>query len=51
MRPFRDLPIARKTLTLGLVPTVFALLVAILASLITTFVVASMSETFRGALR
>jgi signal transduction histidine kinase/CheY-like chemotaxis protein len=40
MRPFRDLPIARKTLTLGLVPTVFAMLVAILASLVTTFIVA-----------
>jgi signal transduction histidine kinase len=44
MRPFRDLPIARKTLTLGLVPTIFALLVAILASLIITFVFARRSQ-------
>ncbi len=44
MRPFRDLPIARKTLTLGLVPTVFALLVAILASLVTTFVMARRNQ-------
>jgi signal transduction histidine kinase len=44
MRPFRDLPIARKTLTLGLVPTIFALLVAILASLMTTFVFARRSQ-------
>ena len=44
MRPFRDLPIARKTLTLGLVPTVFALLVAILASLVTTFIMARRNQ-------
>jgi hypothetical protein len=40
MRPFRDLPIARKTLTLGLLPTIFALIVAILASLLSTYVTA-----------
>ena len=44
MRPFRDLPIARKTLTLGLVPTVLALLVAILASLFTTFITARRNQ-------
>jgi signal transduction histidine kinase/ActR/RegA family two-component response regulator len=40
MRPFKDLPIARKTLTLGLVPTIFALLVVILASLLSTYMTA-----------
>ena len=40
MRPFRDLPIARKTLTLGLVPAIFALLVVILASLLSTYMMA-----------
>src|ERR1044072_3001516 len=40
MRPFRDQPIARKTLTLGLVPAIFALLVAILASLLSTYMTA-----------
>ena len=40
MRPFRDLPIARKTLMLGLVPAVFALLVVILASLLSTYMTA-----------
>ncbi|RPI53409.1 MAG: response regulator, partial [Acidobacteria bacterium] len=40
MRPFRDLPIARKTLTLGLVPAIFSLIVAIFASLVVTFVTA-----------
>jgi signal transduction histidine kinase len=40
MRPFRDLPIARKTLTLGLVPAIFALLVVILASLLSTYMTA-----------
>jgi len=44
MRPFRDLPIARKTLILGVVPTVFALIVAILLSLITTFVMARRNQ-------
>src|SRR5688500_18333145 len=40
MRPFRDLPIARKTLMLGIVPAIFALLVVIVASLLSTYVVA-----------
>ena len=40
MRPFRDLPIARKTLTLGLVPAILALIVAILASLLSTYMTA-----------
>src|SRR5688500_15218760 len=40
MRPFRDLPIARKTLMLGLVPAIFALVVVILASLLSTFMTA-----------
>ncbi len=40
MRPFRDLPIARKTLTLGLVPAILALVVAILASLLSTYMTA-----------
>jgi signal transduction histidine kinase len=40
MRPFRDLPIARKTLTLGLVPAIFALLVVIVASLLSTYMTA-----------
>lgn len=40
MRPFKDQPLARKTLTLGVVPTVFALMVAIGASLISTYVTA-----------
>src|SRR5688572_5386129 len=40
MRAFRDLPIARKTLTLGLVPAIFALLVVILASLLSTYMTA-----------
>ena len=44
MRPFRDLPIARKALTLGLVPTVFALLVAILASLLNTYIIARRNQ-------
>ena len=44
MRPFRDLPIARKALTLGLVPTVFALIVAILASLVTTYITARRNQ-------
>ncbi len=44
MRPFRDLPIARKALTLGLVPTVFALIVAIFASLVTTYITARRNQ-------
>src|SRR5262245_37241207 len=44
MRPFRDLPIARKALTLGLVPTVFALIVAIFASLLTTYILARRNQ-------
>jgi uncharacterized protein involved in cysteine biosynthesis len=40
MRPFRDLPIARKTLMLGLVPAILALVVAILASLLSTYMTA-----------
>jgi signal transduction histidine kinase/CheY-like chemotaxis protein len=40
MRPFRDLPIARKTLMLGLLPAIFALLVVILASLLSTYMTA-----------
>ncbi len=36
MRPFKDQPIARKTLALGVLPALFALLVGILASLIST---------------
>jgi signal transduction histidine kinase len=44
MRPFRDLPIARKALTLGLVPTVFALVVAIFASLINTYIIARRNQ-------
>jgi signal transduction histidine kinase len=44
MRPFRDLPIARKALTLGLVPTVFALVVAIFASLVTTYILARRNQ-------
>ena len=44
MRPFRDLPIARKTLTLGLVPAVFALLVVILSSLLSTYMTARRNQ-------
>ena len=44
MRPFRDLPIARKTLILGLVPAIFALLVAILASLLSTYMMARRNQ-------
>ena len=44
MRPFRDFPIARKTLTLGLVPAVFALLVAIVASLLSTYMTARRNQ-------
>jgi signal transduction histidine kinase len=40
MRPFKDQPISRKTLTLGVVPTVCALMVALIASLISTLVLA-----------
>ena len=44
MRPFRDLPIARKALTLGLVPTVSALLVASVASLTSTYFTARRNQ-------
>src|SRR5687767_5759701 len=44
MRPFRDLPIARKTLTLGLVPAIFSLLVVILASLLSTYMTARRNQ-------
>ena len=40
MRSFKDLPIARKTLTLGVVPAIFALMVVILASLLSTYMTA-----------
>ena len=40
MPPFRDLPIAKKTLMLGLLPAIFALLVVILASLLSTYMTA-----------
>ena len=44
MRPFRDQSIARKTLTLGLVPTVVALVVAIVASLVSTYLTARRNQ-------
>jgi signal transduction histidine kinase/ActR/RegA family two-component response regulator len=44
MRPFRDFPIARKTLTLGLVPAIFALVVAIVASLLSTYMMAHRNQ-------
>jgi signal transduction histidine kinase len=44
MRPFKDLPIARKTLTLGLVPAILALVVAILASLLSTYMAARRNQ-------
>jgi signal transduction histidine kinase/ActR/RegA family two-component response regulator len=44
MRSFRDQPIARKTLTLGLVPAIFALLVVILASLLSTYMTARRNQ-------
>lgn len=44
MRPFRDLPIARKTLTLGLVPAIFALVVVLLASLLSTYMLARRTQ-------
>ena len=44
MRPFRDLPIARKTLTLGLVPAIFSLIVVILASLLSTYMTARRNQ-------
>ena len=44
MRPFRDLPIARKTLMLGLAPAIFALLVAIVASLLSTYMMARRNQ-------
>ena len=44
MRPFKDLPIARKTLTLGLVPAIFALIVVILASLLSTYMTARRNQ-------
>jgi signal transduction histidine kinase/CheY-like chemotaxis protein len=37
MKPFRDQPIARKALILGVVPTVTTILLAILASIISTY--------------
>src|SRR5215212_7734657 len=40
MRPFRDLPIARKTLMLGLTPAILALIVVVLASLLSTYTMA-----------
>src|SRR5689334_13587915 len=36
MRPFKDQPISRKTLALGVLPALFALLIGILASLVST---------------
>jgi signal transduction histidine kinase len=44
MRPFRDLPIARKTLMLGIVPAIFALLVVIVASLVSTYFTARRNQ-------
>ena len=44
MRPFKDLPIARKTLTLGLVPAIFALVVVIVASLLSTYMLARRNQ-------
>ena len=44
MRPFRDLPIAQKTLMLGLVPAIFALVVVILASLLSTYMLARRNQ-------
>ena len=44
MRPFKDLPIARKTLTLGLVPAIFSLVVVIVASLISTYMTARRNQ-------
>src|SRR5262245_28641876 len=44
MRPFRDLPIARKTLTLGLVPAIFSLIFVLLASLLSTFMTARRNQ-------
>src|SRR5687768_4073562 len=44
MRSFKDLPIARKTLTLGLVPAIFALIVVILASLLSTYMTARRNQ-------
>ena len=38
MRPFKDQPISRKTLALGVLPALFALLVGILASGVTGWV-------------
>src|SRR3989442_12004560 len=37
MRPFKDQPIAKKAITLSVVPTICALVVAIVASLASTF--------------
>ena len=44
MHRFRDLPIARKTLALGLVPTVLSLIVAVLASLTSTYIIARRNQ-------
>ena len=44
MRSFRDLPIARKTLTLGLVPAILSLVVALLASLVSTYMTARRNQ-------
>jgi signal transduction histidine kinase len=44
MRPFKDLPIARKTLTLGLVPAISSLIVVILASLLSTYMMARRTQ-------
>ena len=44
MRPFRDLPIARKTLMLGLAPAIFSLLVVIVASLLSTYMMARRNQ-------
>ena len=44
MRRFRDLPIARKTLMLGIVPAIFALVVVIVASLLSTYVLARRNQ-------
>ncbi len=37
MKPFKDQPIARKVLVLGVVPTVVAIIVAIVASTLATY--------------
>jgi hypothetical protein len=47
MKPFRDQPIARKALTLGLAPTLCSLLLVSIASVTATYFTARANTTSR----